>query len=194
MDVASDRVTRVHTSRLRLLKDMQERSAFRELSEKQAQHDMATLALQNASQELANAQQHFARAEAALYEELMSLDKWSSAALDHHHLQIERLAAEVSSKRQMLDDAHIAQKEAEAVLSKMRTVWVRRSAASHKWQQIEDEVRRAVETQSEAAGEIEGDDEISLRYGSFARPDVARSDPMMGASLETLYPSLESPW
>ncbi|NRQ19057.1 hypothetical protein [Ensifer sesbaniae] len=174
MDVASDRVNRVHTSRLRLLKDMQERSAFRELSEKQAQHDMATLALQNASQELANAQQHFARAEAALYEELMSLDKWSSAALDHHHLQIERLAAEVSSKRQMLDDAHIAQKEAEAVLSEMRTVWVRRSAASHKWQQIEDEVRRAVEIQSEAAGEIEGDDEISLRYGRVSLAQMSR--------------------
>ncbi|QFI70490.1 hypothetical protein EKH55_5616 (plasmid) [Sinorhizobium alkalisoli] len=53
-------------------------------------------------------------------------------------------------------------------------MWVRRSAASHKWQQIEDEVRRAVEIQSEAAGEIEGDDEISLRYGRVLLAQMSR--------------------
>ncbi|NRP75559.1 hypothetical protein ILFOPFJJ_06482 [Ensifer psoraleae] len=174
MDVASDRVNRAHTSRLRLLKDMQERSALRELSEKEAQRHTATLALQNASQELASAQQHFARAEAALYQELMSLDKWSSAALDHHHLQIERLAAEVTSRWQMLDDARIAQEKAEAAASEMRAVWVKRSAASHKWQQIEDDVRRAVDIHSEAAGEIEADDDISLRYGRVSLALMSR--------------------
>ncbi|MER8383082.1 hypothetical protein [Mesorhizobium sp. M1399] len=165
MDVASDRVNRVHASRLRLLKEMQERSALRELSEKEAQCHMATLTVQNASQGLAIAQQHCAGAETALYQELMSLDTLSSAALDHHHLRIERLAAEVTSRRQMLDDARIAQEKAETAASETRALWVIRSAARHKWQQIEDDVRRAVDIYAEAAGEIEADDEILLRYG-----------------------------
>lgn len=165
MDVAFDRVNRVHASRLRLLKEMQERSALRELSKKEAQRHMATLAVQNASQGLAIAQQHCAGAEATLYQELMSLDSLSSAALDHHHLHIERLAAEVTFRRQMLDDARIAQEKAETAASETRALWVRRSAARHKWQQIEDDVRRAVDIHSEAAGEIEADDEILLRNG-----------------------------
>ncbi|WP_051334031.1 hypothetical protein [Mesorhizobium sp. WSM3224] len=170
MDVASDRVNRVHVSRLRLLKDMQERLALSELSKKEAERHLATLAVQNASQGLAIARQQCARAEAGLYQELMSLDTLSSAALDHHHLRMERLSAEVTSRCQMLDDARIAQEKAEAAACEMRDVWAKRSTARHKWKQIEVDVRRAVDSHAEAAGEIEADDEISLRSGRFCSP------------------------
>ncbi|MET2832524.1 hypothetical protein [Mesorhizobium shangrilense] len=165
MDVAFDRVNRVHASRLRLLKEMQERSALRDLSKKEAQRRMATLAVQNAFQGLAIAQQQRARAEAQLYQELIALDTLSSAVLDHHNLNIERLAAEITLRGQKLDDARIAQGKAETAASGTRAQWVRCSAARQKWQQIEDDVRRAFDIHSEAAGEIEADDEISLRYG-----------------------------
>ncbi|TJW01127.1 MAG: hypothetical protein E5X42_31450, partial [Mesorhizobium sp.] len=64
----------------------------------------------------------------------------------------------------------IAQEEAEMAASRTRELWVICSAARDKWQQIEDDVRRAVETHSEAAAEIEADDEILLKYarGSLA--------------------------
>ncbi|MBM2715371.1 hypothetical protein JQK88_30040 [Mesorhizobium caraganae] len=175
MDVAFDGVNRVHASRLRLLKEMQERSALRELSKKEGQRRMATLAVQNAFQGLAIARQQRARAEAQLYQELMSLDTLAIAALDHHHLHIERLAAEVTFKSQMLDDARIAQEKAETSASETRALWVRRSAARRKWQQIEDDVRRAVDMHSEAAGEIEADDEISLRYGRLSLAQMSRN-------------------
>lgn len=175
MDVAFDRVNRVHASRLRLLKEMQERSALRDLSKKEAQRRMATLAEQNAFQGLAIAQQQRARAEAQLYQELMSLDTLSSAALDHHNIHIERLASEITLRGQMLDDARIAQEKAETAASETRAQWVRRSAARHKWQQIEDDVRRAADIHSEAAVEIEADDEISLRYGRVSLAKISRN-------------------
>ncbi|TIU65275.1 MAG: hypothetical protein E5W30_00325 [Mesorhizobium sp.] len=170
MDVASDRVNWVQSSRLRLLKEMQERRALGELSKKEAQRDVAASAVQNASRELAMIQQHCSRKEAALYQHLMSLDNLSSAALDRHRLHTEQLAAEITSRRQMLDDTQIAQEEAEMAASRTRELWVICSAARDKWQQIEDDVRRAVETHSEAAAEIEADDEILLKYarGSLA--------------------------
>ncbi|MBA1142424.1 hypothetical protein [Mesorhizobium neociceri] len=176
MDVASDRVNRVHVSRLRLLKDMQERSALRELSMKEAQRHMATLAVENASQELAIVQHHCARTQAALYQELMSLDTLTSAALDHHHLQIERLAAKLTSSHQVVDDARIAEEKAEAAASEKRAVWVKRSTAKHKWQQIEDDVRRAFDTHSEAASEMEADDEASVRHGRVSLAEAPRTD------------------
>ncbi|TGS35516.1 hypothetical protein EN823_14510, partial [bacterium M00.F.Ca.ET.180.01.1.1] len=74
MDVASDRVNWIQSSRLRLLKEMQERRALGELSKKEAQRDVAASAVQNASRELAMIQQHCSRKEAALYQHLMSLD------------------------------------------------------------------------------------------------------------------------
>lgn len=165
MDVASDRVNYVQASRLRLLKEMQERRALSELSKKEAQRHIATSAAQNASRELAMAQQHCSTAEAALYQDLMTLENLSSAALDRHHLHIEKLAAEITFRRQMLGSARIAQEKAEIAASETRDLWVMCSAATHKWQQIEDDVRRAVEIHSEVAGEIEADDEILLRYG-----------------------------
>lgn len=175
MDVASDRVNRVQASKLRLLKEMQEHGARRELSKKETERHMATLAVHNASQGLAIAQQHCASAEAALYQELMTLDSLSSAALDRHDLCIDRLAAEIAFKRQMLDDARLAQEKAEIAASEKRELWVRCSAATHKWQQIDDDVRRAVDIQSDAAGEIEADDEMLLRYGRVSLAQMSRN-------------------
>ncbi|RJT30043.1 hypothetical protein D3227_30880 [Mesorhizobium waimense] len=168
MDVASDRVNCFHASRLRLLKEMQERRLLMELSKKEAQRRTATFAVQNASQGLAVAQQNCAGAEAELYQELMSLDTFSSAALDHHHLLIERLEAEITFRREMLDEARVAQEKAEAAASETRARWVRCSAAKRKWQQIEKDVRRALDIHLEAADEMEADDDILLRYGRIS--------------------------
>ncbi|BAV50407.1 hypothetical protein MLTONO_5505 [Mesorhizobium loti] len=174
MDVASDRVNHVQASRLRVLKEMQERRALSELSKKEAERRMATLAAQNASRELAMAQQHCATAEAALYQELMTLENLSNAALDRYHLHVERLATEITRRRQMLGNARIAQEKAETAASETRDLWVACSAATHKWRQIEDDVGRAVEIRSEAAGEIKADDEILLRFGRGPLSQVAK--------------------
>ncbi|WP_040592921.1 hypothetical protein [Mesorhizobium metallidurans] len=184
MDVASDRVNHIQSSRLRLLKEMQERRALSELSKKEAQRHMATLAAQNASRELAMAQQHCSTAEAALYQELMTLDDLSSATLDRHHLHIECLAAEITRRRQMLVNARAAEEKAELAASVTRDLWVVCSAATHKWRQIEDDVRRAVEIHSEAAGEIEADDEILVRFGRGPLSQVAKTDSITRRSSE----------
>ena len=176
MDVAFDLVNYAHASRLRLLKEMQERDARRKLSNKEAQHRMAIVAAQNASQELEIAQQQRAGKEAQLYQVLTSLNTLSSAALDHHHLHIERLAAEITIRGQVLDDARIAQEQAETAASETKAKWVRRSEARHKWQQIEDDLRRAVDIHSEAAGEMEADDEILLRYGRGSLAQMSRNE------------------
>ncbi|EIM31004.1 MULTISPECIES: hypothetical protein [Microvirga] len=174
MDVASDRVNQVHVLKLLLLKDMHERNALRELSLKEAERHTATFAVQNAFQELAVAQQHRARVEATLYGELMSLETLTSAALDRHHLGIERISAEVASRCHVLDDARIAHEEAEAAASEMRELWVKRSTATHKWKLIEEDVRRCADIHAEAAGEIEADDEVSLRYGRVSLAQLLR--------------------
>ncbi|RRI01538.1 hypothetical protein EH240_14715 [Mesorhizobium tamadayense] len=174
MDVAPDRVNGIQASRLRHLKEMQEHRAHRELSKKEAQRQMATLAVKEASLELEKARQHCATAEAGLYQELMRLDSLSSATLDRHHLYMERLAAEITFRRQMLDDARIAQKNAEIAASETRDLWVTCSAAKQKWLQIDDDVRRAIEIHSETAGEIEADDEILLRYGRLSLAHMSR--------------------
>ncbi|WP_353642682.1 hypothetical protein [Mesorhizobium sp. WSM2239] len=176
MDVASDRMNYGQALRLRLLKEMQERRALSQLSKKEAQRHMATSAAQNASRELAIAQKHYSTAEAALYQELMTLENLSSAALDRHHLHIERLAAEITFRRQMLVSARIAQEKAEIAASETRDLWVTCSAATHKWQRIEDDARRAAEIHSEVEGEIEADDEILLRYGRGPLAQISHSE------------------
>ncbi|MCA1408283.1 hypothetical protein I6F26_29310 [Ensifer sp. IC3342] len=175
MDVAFDLVNYAHASRIRLLKEMQERDARRKLSDKEARRRMAIVAAQDASQGLKIAQQQRAREEAQLYQKLMSLNTLSSAALDHHHLHIERFAAEITLKGQVLDNAHFAQEQAETAASETKAQWVRRSEARRKWQQIEDDLRRAVDIHSEAAGEIEADDEILLRFGRGSLVQMSRN-------------------
>ncbi|ASY67377.1 hypothetical protein SJ05684_a40640 (plasmid) [Sinorhizobium sojae CCBAU 05684] len=53
---------------------------------------------------------------------------------------------------------------------------MKRSEARHKWQQIQDDLRRAVDILSEAAGEIEADDEILLRYGRGSLAQRSRNE------------------
>ncbi|MCV3243314.1 MULTISPECIES: hypothetical protein [Mesorhizobium] len=177
MDVTSDRVNRVHASRLRLLKDMRERSALSNLSNMEAKRQIAALATQQASKELAIAEDRRAAAEVQLYQQLISLDTLSVAALDRGKLLIERLETEITLRRQRLDDAHVAQEEAETAASETRAHWVKCSAARHKWEQIEGDVRRAVDTHSESAAEIEADDESMPRYGRVSRPQMS-GDPI----------------
>ncbi|KUM27484.1 hypothetical protein AU467_16365 [Mesorhizobium loti] len=173
MDVAADRMNCVHATSLRLLKDMRERSALRELSKMEAKAHMAAEAAQHASRELAIAQQHCARAEMELYQRLASLDTFSVQALDQGHLLIERLEAEVALRRQTLDDACIAQEQTETAASEARAHWISCSAARHKWQQIEDDVRRGVDIHWQTAAETEADHEILLRYARVPLTHVA---------------------
>lgn len=176
MDVASDRVKHIQSSRLRLLKEMQERRVLGELSKTEAQRHMANLATQNAFRELAKAQQHCSTAEAALYQELMTFDDLSSASLDRHNLHIERLAAEITRSREMLDNARIAEEQADAAASETRKLWVACSAATRKWRKIEDDVLRTLEIHSEVGGEMETDDEILVRFGRSSPSQVAKAD------------------
>ncbi|MDX8503601.1 hypothetical protein RFM99_35190 [Mesorhizobium sp. VK4C] len=173
MDVAADRMNCLHATSLRLLKDMRERSALREMSKKEAKAHLAAEAAQHASRELAIAQQHCARAEMELYQRFASLDALSIQTLDQGHLHIERLEAKVASRRKTLDNACIAQEQTETAASEARSHWISCSAARHKWQQIEDDVRRGVDIHSQTAAETEADDEILLRYASVSLTEVA---------------------
>ncbi|MCP3441018.1 hypothetical protein [Bradyrhizobium sp. CCGUVB14] len=175
MDVPSDRMSCIHASRLRHVKDMRERSARSELSNMEAKRHIATLAAEHAWQELAIAEQHHTQAEAEVYQQLTSLGTLSVAELDRCELTLERLASEITSKRQALEEARIAQKQAETAASEKRAHWAKRSAATHKWRQIETDVRRAADTHSEATAELEADDEVLLRYGSGLLTAVAES-------------------
>ncbi|WP_027522094.1 hypothetical protein [Bradyrhizobium sp. Ec3.3] len=175
MDVPSDRMSCIHASRLRHVKDMRERSARNELSNMEAKRHIATLAAEHAWQELAIAEQHHTQAEAEVYQQLTSLGTLSVVELDRCELTLERLAIEITSKRQALEEARIAQEQAETAASEKRAHWAKRSAATHKWRQIETDVRRAADTHSEATAELEADDEVLLRYGSGLLTAVAES-------------------
>ncbi|MCH4561134.1 MULTISPECIES: hypothetical protein [Mesorhizobium] len=176
MDVASDRLNHVQASRLRLLKEMQERRALHKMSKTEAKRDMAVLAAQNAARDLAMTQQDCAAAEADLYQELMTLENLSNGMLDRHHLRIELLAAEITCRRQMLGDAQIAQEQAEIAMFRTRDEWIACSAATRKWQQIEDDVGRDVEIHSEAVSETEAEDDRVVRFGRSALAQVAQSN------------------
>ncbi|MGZ2402794.1 hypothetical protein [Rhizobium ruizarguesonis] len=172
MDVASDRVNRVDASRLRLVKDMRERSARSELSNMEAKRQFAALATQHASKELAIAGDRRAAAEVQLYQQLISIDTLSVAALDRGKLLIERFETEVTLRLRRLEDARVAQEEAETAASETKAHWVKCSAARQKWEQIEGDLRRSVDTHSESAAENEADDELMPRYGRVSRPQM----------------------
>ncbi|WP_347337240.1 hypothetical protein [Bradyrhizobium centrolobii] len=129
--------------------------------------------MEQALQELASAKEYRARVEAALYEQLVSFDALSVAELDcRRHLVLDRLAAKIDSTRQTIDDGQRAQAQAEAAVSEKRAHWTKCSTATHKWEQIERDVMRAADTDSEVAAEMEADDEVVLRSRGF-RPQLA---------------------
>ncbi|MGL3210411.1 hypothetical protein [Bradyrhizobium sp. BR 1433] len=173
MDVPSDRMSCIHASKLRHVKDLRERSARSELSNMDAKCNMAALAAKRAWRELTIADEHHARAEAEVYQQLVSLGTLSVIELDRSQLILERLAGEIASKRQKLEDARIAQQQAEMAASEKRADWAKRSAATHKWRQIETDVRRAAHDHSEVSAEIDADDEVLLRYGQGLPTKVA---------------------
>ncbi|MBY3517256.1 hypothetical protein HFN76_34675 [Rhizobium laguerreae] len=173
MAVASDRVNRVHALRLVLVKDMRERSAFSELCNMEAKRQVAALATQHASKELAIAEDRRAATEVQLYQQLISLDTLSVTALDRAKLLIERLEIEVTLRLQRLDDARVAQEKAEAAAAETRACWVKCLVARHKWEQIESDVRRSVDTHAESAAEIEADDESMPWYGRVSRSQMS---------------------
>ncbi|MGY3622270.1 hypothetical protein [Bradyrhizobium sp. USDA 10063] len=166
MDGASDRMNSVHASKLRLVKDMRERSALRALANMEAKRRIAAQAVQQAFQDLATAEGHRARIEVEVYRQLLSFDATPVAELDRRcHRVMERLTAEIALTRRRLDEARIAQEQAETAVSETRALWAKCSAATHKWQQIETDVRRAADTCSAVTAEIDADDEVLLRYG-----------------------------
>ncbi|MFB9262249.1 hypothetical protein ACFFWD_03545 [Bradyrhizobium erythrophlei] len=170
MDIAPDRINPVHASKLRLVKDMRERSALRELSNMEAKRRVAVLAVEHAFEDLAGAEKHRARVEVELYRELASFDGLPVVELDRRcHLAVARLTAAIASAQRTLDEARIAQQQAEEAMSETRSHWASCSAASLKWQEIDCDVRRATNTHSEAAAEAEADDEVLLRYRSGSR-------------------------
>ncbi|MGY3695593.1 hypothetical protein HAP41_0000045120 [Bradyrhizobium barranii subsp. apii] len=165
MDVTSDRLNGVHASKLRLVKDMRERSALRELSNMETRRHIAVDAVEQASTHLANAERRRARVEAELYREMLSADAISVADLERrHHLIIGRLTEEIAATQRAFDEARSAQDQAEAAVLEARTLWAKRSTASQKWQEIERDVQRMTDAHCEAAAEIEADDEVVLRY------------------------------
>ncbi|NEI67600.1 hypothetical protein GR243_38225 [Rhizobium leguminosarum] len=152
---------------------MRERSALSELSNMEAKRQGAALATQHASNELAIAEDRRAATEVQLYQQLISLDTLSVTALDRAKLLIERLEIEVTLRLQRLDDARVAQEEAETAASETRAHWAKCLAARHKWEQIEGDLRRSIDAHSESVAEIEADDESMPRYGRVSHPQMS---------------------
>ncbi|MFH0301429.1 YscO family type III secretion system apparatus protein [Bradyrhizobium sp. 31Argb] len=174
MDVTSDRVNRVYASKLRLVKDMRQRSALREVSNMEAKLRTALQAVEQAVQDLATAEKNRAALEGELYRELASFDSLSVEELDRRcHIVTERLKAEVARARGRLEEVRDAQEQAKTSVLDARTILTKCSAASYKWQQIEGDVQRASDSHSEAEAEIEADDEVLLRYRSSTRTHTA---------------------
>ncbi|WP_025038816.1 hypothetical protein [Bradyrhizobium sp. DOA9] len=170
MDVASDGLNLAQASKLRLVKDMRERSALRELSNMEARRQIAVAALQRASEILKGADNRRAKAEAELYQELASLEMMSVTELDRRcQLVLGRLAAEIESARLAREQARVAHEQAQRAVNEARTIWAERSAASQKWQEIEGDVQRTTAARSEFAAEIDADDEVLLRYQGGSR-------------------------
>lgn len=164
MDVGSDGVNCARASKLRVVKDMRERSAMRELSKAEASHRVAVLAVEQGLQQLAMAEERRAMLEVELYQQLISLEALSVEELDGHCRRvIEGGAADIALRRRTLDDALVAQKKAETAVCEARTCWAKCSAALRKWEQIEHDERRASEFHAELAIEMEADDEVGLR-------------------------------
>ncbi|MBK3666662.1 YscO family type III secretion system apparatus protein [Bradyrhizobium diazoefficiens] len=169
MDVPSDRVTCIHVSRLRHVKEIRERGARTELSSMEAKCRFETLAAERAARALAVAEERRVKAQAEIYQQLTSSGTVSVVELDRCELIVERLALEVTSKRQAFEDARVAQEQAETAASERRTHWAKCSAATDKWRQIETDVRRAADTHAEVRAEIEADDEVLFRTGFAPR-------------------------
>ncbi|QOZ36602.1 hypothetical protein [Bradyrhizobium sp. CCBAU 53421] len=165
MDVAPDRMNCVHASKLRLVKDTRERSALRELSNMEAKRRIADDAVAQARERLANAEKHRARVEAELYRKMLSENAISVSELERrHHLIIGRLTEDIAAAQRILDEARSAQDQAATAVLEARTLWTKRSAACHKWQEIERDVEQSTNAHVEAAAEIDADDEVLLRY------------------------------
>ncbi|WP_377827967.1 hypothetical protein ACFKHW_28220 [Bradyrhizobium lupini] len=165
MDVASDGLKPVEASKLRLVKDIRERSELRELSNIEAKRRIAFEAVERASSDLASAEKHRASVEDQLYQEMASLSAMSGTELDRRcHLVIGRFTAEIASRREALGQARIAQEQAQTAVVEARALWAKRAAASHKWRQIERDVQRTTDSRLEFAAEIETDDDQLLRY------------------------------
>ncbi|MDD1521615.1 MULTISPECIES: hypothetical protein [Bradyrhizobium] len=165
MDIASNGLSPAHASKLRLVKDMRERSALRELSNMEAKRHLAVQAVQEACEHLAHAEERRAKLEAELYREMLAADAISVCELQRrYHLIIGRLTDEIKAAQRALDEARAAQEQAEAAVLEARSVWTKRSAASQKWREIDHDVRRITDAHFEAAAEIEADDEVLLRY------------------------------
>ncbi|MDA9421600.1 hypothetical protein [Bradyrhizobium sp. CCBAU 53380] len=170
MDVSSDGLNLVQASKLRLVKDMRERSALRELSNMEARRRIAVEALQRASENLEGAENRRAKVEAQLYQELASLETMSVTELDRRcQLVLGRLAAEIESARQAREQARVAHEQAQRTVNEARTIWAKRSAASQKWQEIEGNVERTTAVRSECAAEIDAEDEVLLRNQGGSR-------------------------
>ncbi|SFN80074.1 nodulation-related protein, predicted type III secretion system component [Bradyrhizobium sp. Rc3b] len=170
MDVASDGLNLEQAAKLRLVKDIRERSALRELSNMEARRQIAVDALQRASENLKGAENRRAKVEAELYQELASRETMSASELDRRcQLVLGRLAAEIESARDAGEQARIAHEQARQAVNEARTIWAKRSAASQKWQEIEGDVQRTTAVRSEFAAEIDADDGALLRYQGGSR-------------------------
>ncbi|WP_407185401.1 hypothetical protein [Bradyrhizobium centrosematis] len=165
MDIAPDRLNPVHASKLRLVKDMRERSAIRELSNAEAKRRLAVQVVEQARERLADAEQCRAKVEADLYREMLAADAISVCELQRrHHLIIGRLTDESTAAQRNFEEACTAQEQAEAAVFQARGVWAKRSAASQKWREIDHEVQRITNAHFESVAETEADDEVLLRY------------------------------
>ncbi|WIW50382.1 hypothetical protein ML401_35135 (plasmid) [Bradyrhizobium sp. 62B] len=170
MDVASDGLNHIQASKLRLVKDIRERSALRKLSNMQAKCQVAVEAVEQASKNVASAEDRRASLEAELYLKLASSHTICVTELDRRrHLVIGRSTAEIASACEALERARTGQEQAQATVVEARVVWAKLATASHKWQQIECDVQRTTNARSEFGVEIETDDEVVLRYHSGSR-------------------------
>ncbi|CCD87189.1 conserved protein of unknown function; Type III effector NopZ [Bradyrhizobium sp. ORS 285] len=165
MDVALGRLNPGHASKLRLVKDKQERSAIRELSAMEAKHHLAMRATQEAFEHLAYAHDQRAKVEFELYREMLAADAISACELQRrHHLIIGRLTDKIEAAQRGVEEARAAQEQAEAAVRGARIVWTRCSAASQKWSEIDRDVQTRANAYFEAAAEKESDDEILPLY------------------------------
>lgn len=164
MAVASDRVSSAHVSALRHVKDMRERRALSEWQVMEGKRRTAALAEASARDELLAAQAQRSTFENEFYAGLVTSDPLQIGELERRQLTLERLAVVVEQRCKALDEACAAYRAAEAAAAECRAHWARSSAVLRKWELIEGDVQQVRNLRSEHLGEIESDDEISLRH------------------------------
>lgn len=163
MDVASSRVSSAHVSTLRRVKDMREQRARSEWRSLEAARRAAVAAEETARENLSAARERRAAIEAEFYSRLTASETLPLGELDRRHLILEGLATEIASRVKALDEARRLREKAAAAAAEGRARWLACASATHKWERIDIDVRKAKQARAEVIREIETEDDVTLR-------------------------------